>query len=350
MLPWLHGEDFIHGGGLLALGPAYLLNDDHELVSLASAEKSSGAASLIQTHNQVSTLNGPASTVVGTVGSLQIDLIWDSSVRTSANWSAVESAVVQAARIYTGAFSNRAMLNIEVGLGEVGGTALGAGALGESESSGYLMSYAAAAGALANADAGLVQSGQMSATALQSLSGLRGESFFVSSAEAKAIGLTNASAPGIDGYIGLSASPSMFFPAAGGSIKPTQYDAVGVAAHEISEVMGRIGLEGATLGTHPDVYTLLDLFRYSAPHTPQTTSAAGYFSMNNGVSSLELFNNAANGGDAADWATAPANTGNAFDAFDTPGVTAQVTVADQLAVAVLGWRPAPGHILAPVTA
>ena len=39
---------------------------------------------------------------------------------------------------------------------------------------------------MAAADAGLIHAGQMSASALQSLQGLHGESFFVTSAEAKA--------------------------------------------------------------------------------------------------------------------------------------------------------------------
>lgn len=45
-----------------------------------------------------------------------------------------------------------------------------------------------------------------------------------------------------------------------------------------------------------------------------------------------------------------ANRANAFDAFDTPGVINQVTAADLLAVAVLGYQPAPGHILTTVVA
>ena len=65
-------------------------------------------------------------------------------MRTAANWSAIESAVVSAAQIYTGAFANHLTLTIQVGLGEIAGSKMSSGALGESESSGYLTSYAAA--------------------------------------------------------------------------------------------------------------------------------------------------------------------------------------------------------------
>lgn len=275
----LRSEGFDHGG-LLPLGTEYMLTDDHHLVSAALGLQT--AASSLQ-HSVTNPAAGPTSTVVGSSGGLQFDLIWDNSVRTSANWSAVESSVVAAARIYTNAFSNHAVLNIQVGFGEIGGAQLDADALGESQSNGYIVNYAMVTNALATADAGLVHAGQMTAASVQGLQGLRGESFFLSSGEAKALNLVNPTAPGVDGYIGLTNSGALYFPAANGFIRSNQYDAVGVAAHELSEVMGRIGLEGRSLGSYADVYTPLDIFRYSAPHMPQTASAAGYFSTNSGV-------------------------------------------------------------------
>jgi hypothetical protein len=138
----------------------------------------------------------------------------------------------------------------------------------------------------------------------------------------------------------------MFFPGAGGTMKLTQYDAVGVAAHELSEVMGRIGMEGTSLSaTHTDIYTPLDLFRYSAANTPDIHPTAGYFSTNDGVTNLDGYNNPNNGGDAADWASSTANHFNAYDAFSNPGVVDQVTQADLLELAVLGYQPSAGHIL-----
>lgn len=312
-----------------ALGPEYLLSDSGQLSAVSSAQHGSTGGT--------STGGGsgsPLSTLVGAATGLQIDLLWDSSVRAASNWSAIESAVVQAAKIFTSDFTNHAVLNIAVGLGEVAGSKLAAGALGESESLGYLTSYATVTKALTSADAGLVSSGQMAAGAVTADTALSGSTFFLASAEAKALGLVNPTSTGVDGYIGLTSGSALYYPAGGGQIGASQYDAVGVAAHELSEVMGRLGMEGAG-----GRYTPLDLFRYTAPNTPGNTPAAGYFSTNFGTTSLNLFNNPANGGDAADWATTTANARDAFDAFGNPGVITQVTATDLLEVASLGYKP-----------
>jgi hypothetical protein len=336
-----------HEGGLLPLGPEYLLTmDDHLVLASQSSTPVQGPVQ----HAVTPIANSPASSLIGSSNGLQINLVWDQSVRSNSNWAAIEAAVTSAAQIYTSTFSNHMVINIAVGYGEVAGQLLGANALGESESNGYITNYATTASALSLGDAGLVHAGLMSASAAQSLQGLKGESFFVTSAEAKALGLTNGSSTGIDGYIGLTASSAMFFPGAGGAIKANQYDAIGVAAHEISEVMGRIGMEGQKLGSYANVYTPLDMFRFTAPNTPDIRPTAGYFSTNNGLSNLEAFNNPGNGGDAADWASSPANALNAFDAFDNPGVKSQVTATDLLEIAALGFQIASGHILTTVTA
>jgi hypothetical protein len=167
-------------------------------------------------------------------------------------------------------------------------------------------------------------------------SALSAKTFFVASTEAKALGLVSATGTAVDGYIGLTSGSALFYAASGGQIGSHQYDAVGVAAHEISEVMGRIGMEGSGSG----YYTPLDLFRYTAAHQPDLTPSAGYFSTNFGVSALNSFNNPGNGGDAADWATNAANARDAFDAFANPGVITNVSKTDLVEVASLGYRPA----------
>ena len=331
-------------GGLLPLGSEYLLNVSDQLGPALFAQAPATAHPTTAVSSAATSVS-PTSTLVGSSSGLQINLIWDASVKSSANWSAFESAFAVAAKIYTDNFTNHAVINIDVGLGEVGGSKLGAGALGESESNGYLVGEATAQNALASHDAGLVSSGLMAADAVAALQSLRGESFFITSGEAKALNLVSPTGTGVDGFIGLANTSALYFPAAGGAIKSSQYDAVGVAAHELSEVMGRIGMEGASLGTHKDIYTPLDIFRYSAPHSPDVTPTAGYFSTNDGVTNLVAYNSPANGGDAADWASSTANRLNAYDAFDTPGVISQVTASDLLEVAALGFQVASGHIL-----
>jgi hypothetical protein len=71
----------------------------------------------------------------------------------------------------------------------------------------------------------------------------------VTSAEANALRLVSGTSTAIDGYIGIGNSSSIYFPANGGTIGKSQYDAVGIAAHEISEVMGRVSLDDTTLST-----------------------------------------------------------------------------------------------------
>jgi hypothetical protein len=278
---------------------------------------------------------------------LEINLIWDSSVTKSANWSAIEAAVVAAAQLYTQDYSNHVVLNIAVGLGEIGGSSMSSSALGESESIRYIANYSTVQGALNTADAGLVADGLLSSGAISANSPPTNANFFVTSAEAKALGLVGSSTA-IDGYIGISASSSVYFAANGGTIGTTQYDAVGIATHEISEVMGRIGLVGTSLGPYSNVYTPLDLFRYTSSGVRDLTPTAGYFSTNGGVSNLSTYNNPNNGGDATDWASSVVN--DAYDAFGTPGVITTVSSTDILENAVLGYNLTAGTLPPTVSA
>jgi hypothetical protein len=328
-----------HGTEGSPLGQEYLLTDSDHLISAAAGNSghSSGPTSS-------SSLAGPASTLVGSSTGLEINLIWDSSVRSSSNWSAIEAAVVAAAKIYTQAFSDHVVLNIAVGFGEIAGSALSSNALGESESYGYITNYSTVANAMKTADGGLVSDSLMSSNALSVDGPPTGANFFVTSAEAKALGLISGTSTGIDGYIGLTSSSSLlYFSANGGTIGKTQYDAVGVVAHEISEVMGRIGLQGETLGSYKDVYTPLDLFRYEAPNVRDLTPTSGYFSTTDGVggaTNLNSYNNPQNGGDADDWASAGAAdavVNDSYDAFGTPGVITHVSATDLLEDAALGY-------------
>src|SRR3974390_1721342 len=87
--------------------PEYLLNDSGQLSVISDARGSShGPPS-----GGGSGTGSPASTLVGTSSGLEINLIWDSSVRAATNWSDIEHAVVSAAQIYTANFVNHAILN-----------------------------------------------------------------------------------------------------------------------------------------------------------------------------------------------------------------------------------------------
>ena len=321
-----------------------LLDDDGHLTVIADAKGGAhgppssggtGRTSGTGTTGVTGTTTTPTnSTLVGSSTGLQINLIWDNSVLSAPNAADIENAVVSAAQVYTSTFATHAVLNIQIGLGEVNGSALVSGALGESQTFGIAESYAGLTSALGAADANLVASGLMASGAVTAVGALAAKTFFVPMAEAKALGLVNATSTAVDGFIGLAASGLVFAGAPG----PGQYDGMGVAAHEISEVMGRIGLEGSQSG----YYTPLDLFRYTSAGVPDLTPTAGSFSLDMGVTALNGFNSPGNGGDAADWGSSAANTTDSYSAFATPGVTMTVTRNDLIEVAALGYKPTAG--------
>src|SRR5262249_5405273 len=124
----------------------------------------------------------------------------------------------------------------------------------------------------------------------------KGGQFFVTTAEAKAFGQVSGSGTGTDGYIGLSSYYSFNYT---GHPSSTQFDAVGAMEHEVGEIMGLYGSLGSIFGHN--VYTPLDLFRYSASGVRDLTPGPGYLSVDNGKTNLGTFNNPTNGGDATDW-------------------------------------------------
>ena len=111
-----------------------------------------------------------------------------------------------------------------------------------------------------------------------------------------ALGLPlNTGSPSIDGYVGFGSSVNWSFSP---TLTPTstQYYFIGVAEHEISEVMGRF----SDVGT--GAYSLMDLFRYDNSGNRDLTAGHGLstanFSIDGGNTSLGTWNNVANNGDS----------------------------------------------------
>ncbi len=76
-----------------------------------------------------------------------------------------------------------------------------------------------------------------------------------------------------------------------GDIPAGSYDFQGIAAHEITEVMGRLGVSGGTLGSTTDSFSLIDTFSYTGPGTKGLRGGPGNnFSINNGTTLLKLWN------------------------------------------------------------
>jgi hypothetical protein len=156
--------------------------------------------------------------------------------------------------------------------------------------------------------------------------------WWVSRAEAKAIGLI-ADDLSNDGTTTFGAGNPFTF---SGAIAPGTYDFQGVAAHEIAEVMGRLGLSGGTIGANPNSYSLLDLFSYTGAGTRGLTAGPGEnFSIDNGTTLLKLYNNAlANGLDTRDWAP---GTNDSFNQFSNSGVVNPVSTVDLREMDVIGY-------------
>jgi hypothetical protein len=271
----------------------------------------------------------PSDTLVGSPGGLQIHLLWDPSVAGAP--SGFKDSVTAAATTLTQLFSNSEIINLQVGWGEVGGTPMSSNEVGASVMNGYLFDYATVAHAVQAPAAG---------------NDPTTSEFFVTTADAKALGLANPSARVIDGSVGFGSSWS--YSMSPGAIGPHQFDLQAVAQHEITEVMGRLGTEGQIVGGVP-AHTPLDLFSFSAPGALELSANGGYFSNDAGHTNLGTYNNAAlNGGDIGDWASInlPAQSGtitagasgyDTFDAFMPPGASGQITPSDIAEMAALGY-------------
>ncbi|MGZ3274170.1 MAG: NF038122 family metalloprotease [Caulobacteraceae bacterium] len=292
-------------------------------------------------HGGGGTTTAPAPTLVSGVGSnLAIDLVWDASVASApvGFMSAVTASAQTLANDLTTAA--KTVLYIAVGWGEIAGGAISAGALGESESSGYLTSYATVANALKAHGDNLTASNEPTSA-----------QFFVTSAEAKLLGMagpTSGSATAVDGYVGFGTLAgtgySWNFGATGTT--STQFNLRSVVDHELTEVMGRISMEGTAVYYGQKTYTPLDLFDFSASGTLSLSNSGGYFSNDNGVSHLGNFNPASlYKGDIGDWASYNAITESgtvtsgqdAFNAYGRPGYDGILSKDDLLEMVALGY-------------
>jgi hypothetical protein len=159
-----------------------------------------------------------------------------------------------------------------------------------------------------------------------------GGTWWVCRAEAKSIGLI-ADDSANDGTTTFGAGNPFTF---SGAIAPGTYDFKGIAAHEISEVLGRIGIAGGTIGSTTNSYSLIDDFAYSGAGTKNVGNGGGrFFSINAGTNLLKLYNNAAaNGLDVVDWAP---GTNDAFNQFSNSGVVNGVSEIDLRQMDVIGY-------------
>ena len=266
------------------------------------------------------------------------------------------SAVQTAVQFYEGEFTNPVMVSISFGWGEVAGSPLEPGALGESNTYTDDFTYRQLLAAVQNSDTtSLVQ--QAAVLTLPAKDPTGGATFSVATVEARALGL-DASYTGPDGSVGLNSNATYSWNQT--SIAGGTYDAVGTLEHEISEVLGREDDAGVN-----NSYTLLDMFRYTAanglagdalgsaagqrdePFAPgySTTAPASataglnsysYFSYNGSTVTLPYDSPSAvaSGADVADWAAT--TVADAYGYADA-GQADRVSTTDLQEMNVLGY-------------
>jgi hypothetical protein len=255
-----------------------------------------------------------------------IELTLDSSVSSAP--TAFTSAIASAVYTLEALLPVESVANINVGYGEVAGQPLG-DALGESSTDEILTSYAnVLAGLKANAQTAEAISADSTLPANDPTSG-GSENYAIALAEAKALGLYSGS--GTDGSVGFSSTYAF-------SYNPQQravsgdYDFIGTALHEMTEVLGRIA------GLSSGDYSVQDLFRYTGDNVRALASAPGsYFSINNGATALAAYNSVA-GGDLGDWASSVG--ADSFLAFSNSDNVDALTSADLTLMDVLGYGAA----------
>lgn len=265
---------------------------------------------------------------------------YDASVTGQANASAIEAAFNAVAHDYSKSFTNPAKVYVNVSWGSVAGQALPTGAIGASVSTLYgYFTYAQIKNDLASFSAANPADTAL-ATGIKALPGsapVGPSKYLVPSSEAKALGLISATQASTDGSIGFAGATSGydFNPADG--VAAGTYDFQAVAAHELAEVLGRIG---GIADASPTWRTPYDLFRYKAPGVlSYGYSDAAYFSINGGVTDLKAFNNSSSGGDRTDWKSVT-SIYDVSNAFITKGRAYNLTNVDLTSLDVLGWSGA----------
>jgi hypothetical protein len=261
---------------------------------------------------------------------LTFDLTYDSSLSAfGANEAALEAATQDVANEYSKLYANNVTVNVDVKVDPSNG--LGASQF-ENDDTGTI-SYAQLKAALESHAS--TPASKSAIASLPAADPTDGAGFYLTNAEAKALGFTSGDNAALDGTFLIGAGNTYTFDPNDRAVAGA-YDYLGTAEHEFSEIMGRVTqLNNDSFGT-----TAFDLFRYSAPGvTTLNPNATGlYFSDDGGKTVVNTYNPPGNGGDIQDWAgsTPP----DSFDAFGDTGEAEPMHAYDQIVMNTLGWTSA----------
>ena len=258
---------------------------------------------------------------------------YDASVTSATNSAQIQAGVTAAIQILQNLYTNNITINLTFYWGPFGPFTGGIG-LGASST---VFTGTRTYGTLTNAlNSSRTSAADFTAVAsLPAVDPIATNVWWFPRANAKALGISfsglSANDATRDGSIGFATNVSYTFDATNRAVSG-KFDFIGVALHEITEVMGRVYFDLSS------VFIPYDLFRFtnSGARSFNINATNAYLSADNGVTALRYFYTNSSLGDVQDWKTSGAV--DSCDAFVSLGKKGVLSYADITALDVIGYQ------------